>query len=77
MWEIEIIGFPLGLIVKCLSLHYLLGFLVGWLLCLLILTIFSVEDAPIPRFLFWLCVSLCVSSAIVSHVLEDYLLGWF
>ncbi len=74
MWqEIEIVGYPIELIAKCLSLHFILGFVVAFLLCVWILTIFSVEGARMYRYLFW----LCVSAAIVSHVLEDYLIGWF
>ena len=77
MWEnfldASFIGYPVWLIIKCLSLHFLLGFAVGLLVCAWILITFSVEDARIYHYLFWLCVAL----AIVSHVLEDYLIGWF
>ena len=71
MWGLT--GFPIDLIVRNVSLHFLLGFAVAWLACWLILTIFGVEDARIRRYSLLLALSL----SIVVHVLQDYLLGWF
>lgn len=60
-------------------LHFALAFVVAWLLLRLILIIlryFSVTPTDELRtrpYLFWLSLSV----AIVSHVLEDWYLGWF
>ena len=60
-------------------LHFALAFALAWLGCSLIWTIsrcFSAtptDESRIRPYLFWLSLSL----AIVSHVLEDYWLGWF
>ncbi len=59
--------------------HFALGFWVALLTISLILTISRwlgatpTEESRIRRFSLWLALSL----SIVSHVLEDYLLGWF
>ena len=65
--------------VRAFLSHFSLGFGVGLLLCVLILTILRccgatrTEELRIRRSLFWLALSV----SIMAHVLEDYLLGWF
>ena len=60
-------------------LHFILAFAAAWLPCSLILITLRFSSATktdalrMRRYLFWLALSV----AIVSHVLEDWYIGWF
>jgi hypothetical protein len=60
--------------VLCLSKHFLLGFAVASLVFWLTQIIFSgVLGHGTYRF----SLLVALSCAVVAHILEDYLLGWF
>ncbi len=71
------------LIIRYLSHHFVLGFVVGLLVFWLILTIYPYlrtyhwRDWKVGRSMFhWLLLLVCALS-IVSHVLEDWLVNKF
>jgi len=76
-----ICGFTILHIIRCVVCHFGLSCFVGWLAYLLTSTILShtigsqtsAEGSSIRRFS--LAVALCF--AVLAHILEDYMLGWF
>ena len=61
-------------IVLCLTEHFLLGFAVALLVFWLTQTIFS---GVLGRGTFRFSLLVALFCAVVAHILEDYLLGWF
>jgi hypothetical protein len=57
-----------------LAEHFLLGFAVAYLVFWLMQTIFS---GVLGRGTFRFSLLVALSCAVVVHILEDYLLGWF
>lgn len=56
--------------------HFGLGFSVAWLLSWLTLTISRSLGLPVQRTSPWVWL-LALSGAVLSHIWEDYGLGWF
>lgn len=65
--------------IRAIILHFGLGFgagLLAYYLTLIILRCFGITLTTAPRIRQYL-LCLALSAACASHVLEDYLLGWF
>jgi hypothetical protein len=68
------LGYPLGLVVRCWVCHFGLSACAGWLGYWLTLTILD-TGAGGGTSGTGVCVALCC--AVLSHVAEDYTVGWF
>lgn len=62
------------LVILYLAEHFLLGFAVALLVFWLTQTIFS---GVVERGTYRFSLLAALSFAVVAHILEDYLLGWF
>lgn len=65
-----ICGFEIMHIARCLSAHFLLSFVAASLVWWLTSTIYGEAEQRTRRY-------LCLASALVVHVLQDYYGGWF